>query len=115
MLRALTCAATLVLLCAVTLLAKEYEGTVTKLDTEKNVVTVKIGDNEKTFAYTDSTEFINAKGKAIKSEKLGKLAEKLANKAQDATLVTSEKDDKEEVKDGNPLLKTVTFKAKKKQ
>jgi hypothetical protein len=112
MLRALTCAFTVVLLFAVTVLAKQYDGTITKIDTDKNIITVKIGDDTKTFVYTDSTEFLSSKDKAISKERLGKLAEKLGDKGRPAILNTSEKDDKEEVKDGNPVLAKVKFKPK---
>ncbi len=88
--------------------AKEYKGTVTKIDTEKKTLTVKVDDAEKTFVYTDSTEFTGGKGgKSIPADGLSKLADRVASKARPATVVTEEKDGKEVLKDGNPVASKV--------
>jgi hypothetical protein len=94
--------------------AKEYKGSITKLDALKKTVTVKVGDDEKTFSYTDSTEFVGNKGKTISQDRLSKIADKLGDKGMPATIVTEEKDGTEVVKNGNPLASKVTISAVRK-
>jgi len=112
MLRKLTALLALALVVAC-VSAKEYKGTVTKIDTDKKTVTVKIDDADKTIAYTDKTEFVRGKGKAIPQENLSKLAEKLGDKGFAATITTDEKDGKEVVTDGNPVATKISFAGKK--
>jgi hypothetical protein len=114
MYRSLMGALLLLGLCAFTALAKEHKGNVTKVDPDKNLITVKVGDEEKTFTFTDKTMFIGPKGKEISREGLSKLAEKLAEKARPATIETEEKDGTEVVKDGKPVATKVTFRRGKK-
>jgi hypothetical protein len=94
--------------------AKEYMGTVTKIDTLKKTMTVKVGDEEKTFVYTDKTEMVGRKGKTITQDNLTKMADKLGDKGAPATIVTEEADGKEVAKDGNAVATKITF-GKKKQ
>jgi hypothetical protein len=116
MLRKLVCAAVVVLLCTFTLLAKEYQGRVTNLDTDKHTLTVKVGDEEKTFVYTDKTTFTGKKGNDIPQEKLAGFAEKvISKKGASATIVTEETDGKEVLKDGKAVVSKVTFKGGKKK
>jgi hypothetical protein len=108
MLRKLTALLALVFVVAC-VSAKEYKGSITKLDTEKKTMTVKVGDEEKTFAYTDTTEFVAGKKGALDHEKLKGFAEKLSEKARPATVETTEKDGKEEMKDGHAVVSKVTL------
>src|SRR5947209_9590510 len=94
--------------------AKEYKGTVTKIDTDKHTITAKVDGEDKTFGYTDSTEFMRQgrggkEAKAIPSDKLGIVAERVAEKGAPATIVTDEKDGKEVVKGGKPVASKVTI------
>jgi hypothetical protein len=114
MLRKITAVLALALVVAC-VSAKEYKGTVTKVDSAKKTLTVKVGDDEKTFVYSDKTEFIGRKGKAVTQEQLPKMAEKAGDRGMAATIVTEEKDDKEVVKDGNPVASKVTFMGGKKK
>jgi hypothetical protein len=89
--------------------AKEYTGTMTKIDEDKKTVTVKVDDKEHVFSYTDKTEFLRAKnGKAIPQEFLSKLAEKIGDKGIPATVTTDEKDGKEVVKGGHAVATKFT-------
>jgi hypothetical protein len=113
MLRKLTAVAALTVLVAC-VSAKEYKGNVTKIDTEKKTITAKVDDSEKTFSYTDKTEFVRGNGKTLPQTALSKLADKLGEKGMAATIATDEKDGKEVTdKDGNAVLKTVTLMGKK--
>jgi hypothetical protein len=95
--------------------AKEYMGTVTKIDDLKKTVTVKVGDDEKTFSYSDKTEMTGRKGKTMTVDQVSKRLQAVGDKGMAATIVTEEKDDKEVVKDGNPVVTKITFGGKKKQ
>lgn len=108
MIRAFAGAALIVAICTLTVLAKEYKGAVSKIDTAAKTITVKVDGADKVFAYGDDTSFINAKGKALSGEMLTKFAEKL-KKAAPATIESAEKDGKEVAKDGNPVAAKVTF------
>jgi hypothetical protein len=81
--------------------AKEYKGTITKVDTAKKTVTVKVDGDEKTFNYSDKTEFVKSgkggKEKAIASADLKTWASKIGPKGAPATITTDEKDGKETV------------------
>src|SRR5262249_21362961 len=81
--------------------AKEYKGTMTKIDEDKKTVTVKVDDKDHVFTYTDKTEFLRGNGKAIPQEFLSKLAEKIGDKGIPTTVTTDEKDGKEVEKDGH--------------
>jgi hypothetical protein len=85
--------------------AKEYKGSITKIDTDKKTVTIKVDDKDKTFSYTDKTEFVGGKG-PISQENFAKFAGKVAGR--NATIETDEKDGKEVTdKDGNAVLKSM--------
>jgi hypothetical protein len=109
--RAIVCSLFALVLCTVTLSAKEYkEVPVTNIDLDKKIVIVKIDDKEVTFVIADDTTFANAKGKAIDKEKLAdNVKKRLADGNVKATLVTAEKDEKEVLKDGKAVLAKVTF------
>jgi hypothetical protein len=90
--------------------AKEYKDVrITKIDGD--TVTVKIGDDEKTFTLGDKAT-IKRGDNTLDKEKLGKVLEK-AKKGISATIETEEKDDKEVEKDGKKVLKSITLKGKK--
>lgn len=96
--------------------AKEYKGTLTKIDAGKNTLTVKVGDDEKTFTFADTTEFLTGKkAKAIPKTELSKLADSLGDKGRPVILVTEEKDDKEVLKGGKPVAAKVTLSGGKKK
>jgi hypothetical protein len=113
MLRKITAVLALALVVAC-VSAKEYKGTVTKIDVLKKTLIVKVGDDEKTFSYSGKTEFLGRKGQAVNEDRLTQISEKLG-KGVPATVVTEEKDDKEVVKAGNPLASKVTFTGKRVQ
>jgi hypothetical protein len=114
MLRKITALLALALIVAC-VSAKEYTGNITKIDTDKKLVTVKIDDKEKTFAYTDKTEFLKGDGSAIPQEFLSKLGGKLGDKGRKATVTTDEKDGKEVETDGNAVATKFALFGKKKQ
>jgi hypothetical protein len=115
MLKKLTAVVALIVLVAC-VSAKEYKGNITKINTDKKTVTVKIDDADKTFSYTDKTEFVGRKGNTIPQDNLSKLADKIGERSAPATLTTDEKDGKEVTdKDGNAVLKNITLKGKKSQ
>ena len=93
--------------------AKEYKGTITKVDPDKKLVTVKIDDKDKTFTYTDKTEFLKGNGTAIPQEFLSKVGDRAAKKGIPATITTDEKDGKEVITDGNPVATKFAFAGKK--
>jgi hypothetical protein len=109
MLRRLAAIVALVFLVAC-VSAKEYKGAVTKIDSDKKTVTVKVGSDEKTFAYSDASEFVGPKG-AIPHDKLGKFAAQLtgAKGGVPATIETQEKDGKEVVANGHPVMSKLTL------
>ncbi len=112
MVRSLLAAGLVLSVCAFTVFAKEYKGDVTKIDTEKKLVTVKIDGEEKVFAYTDESTFVGGgKGgaKTLDKDGIAKTAEKLGKRARPATIVTEEKDEKEVMKDGKLVISKVTF------
>jgi hypothetical protein len=97
-------------ICVNCVSAKEYKGTATKIDTDKKTVTVKIDDTEKTFSYSDSTEFVRGKNKAVAQSDLSKLSTQISAKGVAVTITTDEKDGKEVMdKDGNLTLTKVTI------
>jgi hypothetical protein len=65
------------------LVAAEYKGTLTKYEEGKSI-TVKIGEDTKTFKINDKTEFVRTgkggKDAAVKSEVISKMLEKAAEK-----------------------------------
>jgi hypothetical protein len=106
MLRKITALLALALIVAC-VSAKEYKGSITKIDTDKKTVTFKVDDSDKTFSYTDKSEFVGGKG-PIPQENLSKFAGKVAGRK--ATIQTDEKDGKEVVdKDGNAVIKSLTI------
>jgi hypothetical protein len=108
--------AVLVLVLAVACVsAKEYMGSITKVDSVKKTMTVKVGDEEKTFAYSDKTEFIGRKGNTQTAEQVSKQVEKAAekNRSVTVTITTEEADGKEVVKEGNPFATKVSAAKKK--
>jgi hypothetical protein len=111
MYRTLVCAGLALFLCAVTVTAKEYKGTIVKIDGD--VVKVKVGDEEKTFVFGDKTAIVNAKDEAVEKEKLAKRVEKAGDKGVGCTIDTEEKDGKEVAKDGKIVLKQIKLKGKK--
>jgi hypothetical protein len=80
------------------LIAAEYKGTLTKID-EGKTITVKIGDDEKTFKINDKTEF-TAKRKGedvtLKADQVAKMLEK-ATKGRPVTIKTEGEGSKEVV------------------
>jgi len=115
MYRTLVASGFAIVLCALTVMAKEYtEVPITHIDTDKHTVTAKVGDKDVTFSYTDKTSFGFGK-KDIDPEKLSKFAEFVNAKGATATIVTAEEKDKEIVdKDGRHVASRVTFVFKKK-
>jgi hypothetical protein len=94
--------------------AKEYKGTITKLDIDKKTVTVKVDGEEKTFVYSDKSEFLKGNGKSIPQEALSKLAERIGDKGIPGTVETDEKDGKEvSDKDGKVVIKSLKLMGKK--
>lgn len=82
-------------------LAKDHKGTLVKVDIEDKKITVKIGDDEKSFKIDDKTEWLRA-GKTdkitpIASEKLpdfAKLVEKAAKGRGVQCQISTDEDDK---------------------
>lgn len=109
MFRTFACAALFIAICTLTVLAKEYKGAVTKIDTASKTITVKVDGADKVFAYGDDTSFVTSKGKAMSGEMLTKFAEKLKKNTPPVTIESAEKDAKEVAKDGNPVAAKVTF------
>ena len=78
------------------LIAAEHKGKLVKIDSDKNTVTVKTDDGEKTVGYTSDTKFfagkkeIDEKGKTRFFNKEFK-----EGKAPDVTVTTEKKGDKE--------------------
>jgi len=109
MFRTFACAALVVAVCTLTVLAKEYKGAISKVDTAAMTITVKVDGADKVFAYGVDTSFIGANGKAMSGKALTKFAEKVGTKPAAATIESTEKDSKEVVKDGNPVAAKVTI------
>lgn len=109
MLRKLTAVLALVLAVAC-VSAKEYMGTITKVDTVKKTMTVKVGDEEKTFSYSDKTVITGRKGNSMTPEQVSKQIEK--GRQPNVTLTTEEQDGKEVIKDGNPFATKIEAKKK---
>jgi hypothetical protein len=94
--------------------AKEYKGTITKIDPDKKTVTVKVDDKDKTFAYTDKSDFLKGDGSAIPHDFLSKVSERIEKKGPiPATITTDEKDGKEVEANGNPVATKFAFGKKK--
>jgi len=80
------------------LIAAEHKGKLVKVDGEKNTITIKTEDGEKTFAYTSDTKFMAGK-KEMKEENKTKMMNKefKEGKQPEVMLVTEKKGDKEVV------------------
>jgi hypothetical protein len=94
MLRKLVGALVLVVLMVGFLVAAEYKGKVKSVDTDKNTITVTVGDDDKTFTVSDDTKIIGRKGTAVKD---GLKNEKAFKTGNSVTITTEKKDDKEVV------------------
>jgi hypothetical protein len=108
--------AILTLLALVTCVsAKEYKGVATKIDQEKKTITVKVDDAEKTFVYTDTTDFLRPNGKPLAQSALTKIAASFGDNGPKVTIATEEKDGKEVLKDGNATATKITVAPVKKK
>jgi hypothetical protein len=112
MFRAFACTVLAAAVFTLTLLAKEYKGEVSKIDSTAKTITVKVDGADKVFSFSDDTAFARGK-KALDAAGLAKVAEAVAKKPAEATIESAEKDGKEVVKDGNAVAAKVTFKGKK--
>jgi len=110
--RSLVCALCAFVLCAVAI-AKDYDGTITKIDGDK--MTVKVGDKEQTFILTDATK-IEGAGKKDTTPDKASLTRSLdrAKGMLKAKISTEEKDGKEVMKDGSPVAVKVVAERQKK-
>jgi hypothetical protein len=70
--------------------AAEYKGSVTKVDADKGVITVKVDDKEMEIQTDKDTKFLNAKDKDLKAGLKGL-------KAKANVIVTTDKKDGKEV------------------
>lgn len=95
MIRALLCTLFALCLLAAPALAKEYKGQAVKLEIDKNVLVVKVGDKEETIKLTDKTSFVNAKGKTIDKEKLEKMTKAIGKGRAEFTVDTEGESTKE--------------------
>lgn len=86
MLRKVLCAAVALLICVGVILADELKGKVEKVDVEKKVIVVKVGEKDKKVTVGKDTKVLDADGKEVKDLK--------ALEGKNVT-VTYEKGDKE--------------------
>lgn len=91
--RSLVCALCAFVVCAVAF-AKDYDGTITKIDGDK--LTVKVGEKEQTFVVTDATKYEGGakKDTPASKETLVKGLERAKGMLK-AKITTEEKDGKE--------------------
>ena len=89
MVRAFGCTLLALFLGVVTLCAKDFDGTITKVDPDKKVVTVKVGDVEVDVKIDDKVSLKGGKD-GDKDVDLAKLAKRVDKKAAKATIVTKE-------------------------
>jgi hypothetical protein len=92
MVRAFGCALLALFVGVITLSAKDFEGTITKVDADKMVVTVKVGDTEVDVKLSDKVSLKGGKD-GDKDVDLGKLAKRVEKKAAKATITTKEDTD----------------------
>src|SRR5262245_52206052 len=89
MLRKLVAALFALMICAGVSLADEIKGKVKEVNTEKNTLTVTVGDKDQTFTLNDDTQVLNPKGNAVKDK-----AKSLKGLKPDTEVtITSEKKD----------------------
>lgn len=101
------------ILCTVAIVnAKEYDGTITKIDGDN--LTVKVGDAEKVFVVTEATKYQGGakKDTPASKETLSKALERSKGSLK-AKIETEEKDGKEVVKGGNAVVAKVSVAGKK--
>jgi hypothetical protein len=81
------------------LVAAEIKGKITKVDAEKNTITVTIDTKDQEFTLTKDTKIVNNKGKDIKDGLKGKVFqnEKALKKGIAVTLTTEKQGDKDVV------------------
>jgi hypothetical protein len=89
MIRAFGCALLALFLGVVTLSAKDWEGTITKVDADKKIVTVKVGDTEVEVTISDKVAIKGGKD-GDKDVDLSKLSDRVGKKAAKATITTKE-------------------------
>jgi hypothetical protein len=83
------------------LVAAEVKGKITKVNPEKNTITVTVDGKDQDFTLTTDTKIVNSKGKDIKDGLKGKQFqnEKSLKKGIAVTLTTDKVGDKEVVKE----------------
>jgi len=91
MFRTFVCAMLALALFTFTVLAKEYKGQCTAIDTDGKTLTVKVGDKEEKIKFDDKTSFTNAKsGKAIEADMLSKMSKQLNKQPREVTVETND-------------------------
>ena len=106
MIRYVLSAAFALMICTITILAAEVKGTLVSVDPDKNTITIKVDDKEKTYTVVDKDLKITAGKKDVTD---GLKAKNFKNVGADVTLITD--GDKGDVKE---KVKEIQIKGKKK-